>query len=320
MQHSQENGNTTSGVLAAGTWYGADQWTSGWNMGTATSRVIGIAPDPTAPFQSRAVNIYSAVGGALAATSYHHGFYQSIEGSRIADLRLGTANAVPMVLRFWASCAPAVTLVAQIANADASRKYLKLYNAVPAWTEFIIPIPPETTGTWPTDNTKAMQIFFGLSYGTNFTGGAQGVWRSDAASIHAPTGMGNFFATVPASFSFTNVGLYADPQATGVPPPWQTPDYASELRACMRYWEQLPTAGHIWSGSTVSGATYWRGSSFMEQKRAIPALSATNNNSNGFPATATLNASFTTVQESRAANATLNNAIFQSIITANARM
>jgi hypothetical protein len=45
--------------------------------------------------------------------------------------------------------------------------------------------------------------------------------------------------TVGNTFELFDVGLYLDPNATGVPPPWQMPDEAEELAACQRYWVSL---------------------------------------------------------------------------------
>jgi hypothetical protein len=71
------------------------------------------------------------------------------------------------------------------------------------------------------------------------------------------------------AFYIFDVGLYLDPNNTGVAPPWQMPDEAEELRACQRYWEkayggyrtQSPAAGFV--GSYAH---------FLVPKRIVPAM------------------------------------------------
>jgi hypothetical protein len=38
------------------------------------------------------------------------------------------------------------------------------------------------------------------------------------------------------AWCLADVGLYIDDQNTGAAPPWEMPDYATELAACRRYW------------------------------------------------------------------------------------
>ena len=84
----------------------------------------------------------------------------------------------------------------------------------------------------------------------------------------------NGMATGGAVFELFDVGLYLDPNATGVPPPWQMPDEAQELAACQRYWEFLG-AGVIGAGQGAGTAVAYIAVKYAT-KRIAPAIAHLN--------------------------------------------
>jgi hypothetical protein len=252
MQHSQEWG--TGGSSASGS-YPADQWQH-YVVGPVVASVQ--ATNALTPFgtgTSLASNVTTAKP-SLAAGDYFY-YRQPIEGYRVADLQFGTPSAKPVVLRFNAYSAAAATYTARVLNGDGSRGYMSPFT-VPAaqWTTIVKAIPGDTAGTWAKTNAAGMLIDFAFAAGSTYTGGTANAWQ--ASPLVALPGTSNGVAVTGFNFQISDVGLYADPNNTGLPPPWVTPDYASELAACKRYWHliQIDMLGTAAAANHYLGATY----------------------------------------------------------------
>ena len=97
--------------------------------------------------------------------------------------------------------------------------------AIPTWSD---PIPGDLTGTWATDDTvMPCACRFSRGPGPRNNGLKAGGNAGDFISTAAMTNLG---VSWRSDSRFGDVGLYLDPNATGVPPPWQMPDEAEELR------------------------------------------------------------------------------------------
>jgi hypothetical protein len=77
-------------------------------------------------------------------------------------------------------------------------------------------------------------------------------------------------ATAGAIFELFDVGLYLDPDGTGKAPPWVTPDYAAEERACLRYWQKVEH--NQMAFSTTAGTVYSYTAPLPVAMRVGPAL------------------------------------------------
>lgn len=231
FQHAQEWGHNTS--LATSGQYHADQWCC-----TFSGPACSFAAETQAVGPNYQRMWAGAVLASPAATNYA-AFSQPIEGIRLAPLRWGTANAIPAVLRFRARALSGLALpfTASVAirNAAPNRSYLANFVLTStSYQEFTVPIPPDTTGTWATDNTLGMGLVFCTMCGSTYLG-TPGAWL--AGNFLAGTGVSNMFATSSTGIDITEVGLYLDPDNTGNAPPYQTPEYFAELDACKRYWK-----------------------------------------------------------------------------------
>ena len=264
MQISQENGDTASAGAASGSWYCADQFLGTWSLSAGTvacARNSVLLPDGTAKVASL---VTGAAVTSLAAASILF-FVTRIEGVRVTDLQWGTAQAKQIILRFSTSV-PAGTYSVALQNSDQTRSYVAQWTqASAAWQTNTLVIPGDTTGAWLKDTGVGIHLAFTWAMGANFVG----VTGWQAGSKYTAAGQVTSIAA-GAGFYLTNVGLYADPSTTGVPPPWQMPDYASELAACKRYIQKLrmdlvATAG---GAGQYYGATY----PFPVEMRTAPAL------------------------------------------------
>ena len=261
MQISQENGNTASSVNA---YYMADQWLrTGTGVGAAVFaayRIQSYTPNGSV----NRIRVQVTTGGTPAAGEVTM-FSQIIEGIRIVDFLWGSpTSAKQAILRFgWKG--PAGTYGVAIRNSAANRTYIATFTISAGQantdTEQVFVIPGDTTGTWLTDTSTGFNLTICLASGSTFHGAAG--WQ--AGNLLTTSAQTNGVATNGNMFELFDVGLYLDPNATGVPPPWQMPDEAQELLTCKRYW----------SSYQMIVATSTTGYSFLfpAEKRIVPAVS-----------------------------------------------
>jgi len=279
MQISQEIGlDTTSNVTNT---YIADQWV--FYFVTAGVPVCAIRKE-TPPTDSNVPSwFFRLSSGATPDTSIAAGDFvavrQPIEGTRIADFCWGTAQAKPAMLRFMARSTVAGTFCVALRNSPATHSFVKNCTiAANVWTQFVIPVPACTLGTWLIDNTLSAQLSFAAMAGSTFTGGVDNTWT--AGSFIATPQISNWMSAASQLFEFTNVGLYLDDQATGAAPPWVMPDEAQELAACIRYYTKHLnlTASGI---ATAASQTIFFDTILSTPMRVSPAVNVSNtSNSN----------------------------------------
>jgi len=314
MQISQENINTAGTVNA---YHAADQWFTGFvsSAGTITSqRVQSVTPNGSKDRYRVTITVADA---ALAAGEYLV-IQQNIEGGRVADFRYGSASAKQAILRFGLK-APAGTYAVSLKNSGTSRSYVALVtvSAANTDTEYSLVIPGDTAGTWLTDSGIGISLTITLACGTTFQGAAG--WQ--AGNVHGTSGVSNGMGTAGAVFEFYDVGLYLDPDVTGLAPKWTLPDETQELAACQRYWQWV--AFQYW-GAANSGVAYLAMGKISPSMRTTPAMGgAIQITATLFPAVAggfsVFNFLGGGVSENRTASGTGTGG-FQTVAAANARM
>lgn len=233
MWISQENGNTEASING---YFMADQW---WGSNTSTGTMLGGRDNIPTPrgSPSRLHARVTVADAAMAAAEYTQPFLQLIEGTKLPDLKLGTPQAIPALARFGFK-APAGTYCMNLREPTGAYSCVLPFTiATPnVDTEVILPVPPCTIGTWSLSAVKSMSFNICVATGGNYQAPVAGAWT--AGNFLGVAGMSNGMATVGNRFELFDVGLYADPDNTGVPPPWVAPDYVLMLNECQRYWLQ----------------------------------------------------------------------------------
>jgi hypothetical protein len=277
MMISQENGATA--VTAVGA-YPVDQWIH------QSSGLTGAAGQQLNQFnQYWVTQAYPTPKASLAAGDYGL-ITQLIEGYRIADLKWGTASAKQVVLRFEAySDVPGSVVGVTLRNNAFDRVWTGSFTLTSTPTVYTFVIPGDTTGTWLTDTGIGIRLGFCPVTGTGNLSPGTG-WQ--AGSGLSPVATNN--AATTRTVLFSNIGLYADPNRTGLPPPFQAPEYATELVKCQRYFE-FASGASIY-GYQLAGAVIQSNYPFKVKKRVVPSMGAlswtsTNNGSGQTPALTT---------------------------------
>ena len=290
MQHSQQNYDSASAASALhGGYYCADQTMARWSVSPGTM-AAGRHASIKSPDDGRTVVLTtSTIKASLAATD-HALITQLIEGSRIADLQWGTASARPIVIRFQVRGTYTGKFSFRVCNNAVDRSYVSQFDIASAdtWTLIEAVIPGDTSGTWLTDAGVGLRFEIAIGVGSSYVGTA-GAWQ--AGNIFAGPGQTNGVATA-GSFLVSDVGLYLDPDNTGIPPKWEMPDYAEELIACRRYFFATDdTYTGFWSGTQTAGVAAYTPVRFLTQMRIAPAVTEVNGNQSNFPAGSTFNTS-----------------------------
>lgn len=231
MRISQENG-TSSGTTTS--FYPADMWRSSFSQdGTLTFQQVASPTPGGSPNRIRmtVTSPDTSIGAAQWAALNH-----TLEGLRTADLQWGTANAVDVVLRFGFK-GPAGTYSVAIVNQDNNRSFLREFtiSGGEANTDTLqtLTFPGETSGTWDTDNTASLQIIFTFAVGSTYQTTADS-WQ--AGNYIGTASTSNGIGTTSDVFEIFDVGLYADPDSTGLAPRFELPHYDTDLKECYRYW------------------------------------------------------------------------------------
>ncbi len=247
MQVSQENG--TNSVTGTGS-FPVDMWAIS-NIGPVTSgQQVALRTPGGSP--NRVRKTVTTPKASLAAGD-HSNTQTTVEGLRLAVLGYGGADAMQSVLRFGYK-GPAGTYSLAVLQGGSTRSYVKNFtiSAAQAGTDTVqtFVIPGDTTGAWATDNTRAMSIYIFDAVGTTF----QGVEGWQAGTFFGTAANTNQVATNGTVTEVFDVGLYPDPEKTGLPPPFIAPSFAQALFDCQRYWTVLPTCyltGYHSSGNGI---------------------------------------------------------------------
>lgn len=177
---------------------------------------------------------------------------QFIEGNRLADTNFGVAGAKSIVIRFGVK-APAGNYGIGMVNGNLnSRAYAAPFTVSASQanvdTEFFFPIPGDITGTWMKDNTPAIRFYIYFIVPPSFHASSINQWFN--GFLTAP----NTIAAASQAgdvFDVFDVGIYADPNDTGIAPEFVAPHIEDDLQECLRYWYKLYRATGEVSGATA---------------------------------------------------------------------
>jgi hypothetical protein len=264
MQISQENGTTA--VTANG--FPVDQW----KLGVSSSSSVTAAKQ----IGGNAVVVTAVPPETSAAAAESVQLFQPIEGINLADLRLGTALSLQLVIAFDVNIPVAGTYWVALGTYTGTHTWLGSYTIsaaeVGTWVRkaVVVPAGAINAGTWPVDNTACATLHFPFHCGSSLIG----VAGFQSGNLLAGPGQALGLSTA-GTCAVANVGLYADPNRTGIAPPFEMPDFAIELAKCKRYWQ--PMIMDLVANATAAGQFFGVQYPFPTEMRVVPTLAMLSN-------------------------------------------
>ena len=253
----------------------------------------------------------------LGSTQFSN-LQQRIEGTNVADLAWGTANAKTVTLSFWVRSSLTGTFSGSVSNSAFNRSYPFTYtiSVADTWEYKTVTIPGDTTGTWLTTTGVGIRLVFSMGEGSDYAGTA-GSWVGSLKT--GVTGATSVIGTLDATWYVTGVQLEVGSVAT----PFERRPFGTELALCQRYYEFNSSAfsNPMFSGNVTSGNGYYANGVFKVTKRANPTVTLTSTFGANFPNTSGSASDISTnsFYEPRDANGT-GQGYFASTFTASAEL
>jgi hypothetical protein len=188
---------------------------------------------------------------SVSATDYFF-LDQKIEGFNFSDMAWGTASAQPITISCWVRSSLTGTFGGVLYNASGNRTYPFTYTISSAntWEQKTITIAGDTTGTWATDNSTAVNVIFSLGAGSTASGTA-GSWSGSL--YRSATGATSVVGTNGATFYITGVQLEKGSTATS----FDYRPYGTELVLCQRYFQKSYDIETAVGTATRNGHINW---------------------------------------------------------------
>lgn len=195
---------------------------------------------------------------------------QAIEGFNAGDLAWGTASAQSVTLSFWVNSSSTGTFTGAINNSAYNRSYPFSYTISSAntWEKKTISISGDTSGTWTTDNSAGIRLWFSIAVGSSQSGSA-GSWYG--AEYYGATGQTNLLANNGATFYITGVQFEVGSTATD----FERRPIGTELALCQRYFTD---AGAGWVGIEETTTTFYTSIPLPVVMRATPTATIISSN------------------------------------------
>jgi hypothetical protein len=207
---------------------------------------------PTTGFRNSML-VTMGTGVTVAAGAYAY-LRQAIEGYNVADFNLGSSTASPFTVSFYVRSSVTGTFGVSLRNGGSTATYCATYtiNAASTWEYKTVTIPAITSGTWTTDNTAGLELYFDLGVGSTYSGTANQL--NTGANYFGVTGTTKLAATTGATFYITGVQLEKGSTATS----FDYRPYGTELALCQRYcqtWGGTATYERVAVGYGVSSTS-----------------------------------------------------------------
>ena len=227
MRIDQRNAGAAVTINSTTATYTVDRFVARGESADGVFTVDQVTDAPAGFTNSAKITVTTADASVGASQLYIFG--QVLEGFNVADLGFGTANAKTVTLSFWVRSSLTGTFGGSLKN-DSTYSYPFTYtiSAADTWEYKTVTITGQTAGTWSTDNSAGMRLFWSLGVGSTYTTTGN-AWAS--GNYFKATGATDVIGTNGATLYITGVQLEVGSVAT----PFEYRQYGQELALCQRY-------------------------------------------------------------------------------------
>ena len=200
--------------------------------------------------------------------------YQKVEGNNISNIMFGTSNAKRLVLSFYVKSSKTGTYSVGFHNNGFDRNLVSEYTISSAntWEKKTIRFVGDTSGTWTTDTSIGMGVYFHLSNGDGSnTTSTLDSWQSGNNYLGSQNQV-NLWDSSSATWFITGVQLEVGQNPTE----FEHENFSQTLEKCRRYYSVLADGGtdsgeqignqYGYSGGQSEGIVRWG------EMRASPSL------------------------------------------------
>jgi hypothetical protein len=226
---------------------------------------LNVEQSTTAPtgFKNSLKVTVSSADSSLSADQRAY-ILTKIEGNRVSQLAFGTSGAKNITLAFYIRSSVTGTFSGSVTNEAENRSFPFTYtvDSADTWERKTVNIDGDTSGTWDTDNTTGLEIYFSLGMGSTYSGTA-GSWAG--AQYFAASSTTNLIATNSATWHLTGLQIEEGTFDTNTIPDFPFESRANNLQRCQRYFTVINNngrngdaffCGFTASSTAISGVGY----------------------------------------------------------------
>ena len=229
MQVAQR-GTSFTGVGGSSVQYTLDRWA----VREATDAVVDVsqaADSPSTDLFKYCLKLDVTTADTSIAAGQVCTVQHRMEAQDLVLAGFGTANAKQLTISFWHKHTKTGTYSVGFTNHNGTRGYPAEYtqSVSDTWEKSTVTFTADTTGTWATNNTLGMIVYFSVAAGTDFHATVD-TWTG--ANDFASANQVNALDSTSNSFRLTGVQLEVGSVAT----PFEHRSYGEELALCKRYY------------------------------------------------------------------------------------
>lgn len=236
----QQRGDVTSSSTA----YGLDRF----RFSISNSGTVGQYQDTTVPtgkgFAKSTRIQWTSQNNSLDAVDLNY-LNQPIEGQNLQHLKFGTSDAVSLTLSFWVRSNVTGNYACGLYQADGDKNFVKTYtiSAADTWQHVKLTFAGNTANAIANDNTLGLEVFWGLAFGSNYTGvNSSGGWTAYGSGSNISLGYGQT-ANVSSSASNTWYITGAQLEVGDAATEFEHEPYATTFEKCLRYFHAVVPKG-----------------------------------------------------------------------------
>ena len=179
---------------------------------------------------TKSLKVTVATNDASIGSSDYYMLNSRLEGYDTAQFNFGTSAAKTVTLSFYVKSSLTGTFGGSFTNSSEANAYIFSYtiNAANTWERKTVTITGQTSGTWATDNTNSIRIYWDLGCGSGNVSGSTG-WGSGAYGLSSTV---QLVGTSSATWQITGVQL----EVGDTPTDFEHEPHSVTLQKCQRFY------------------------------------------------------------------------------------